>query len=99
MIDNSGPADRYRSVGAAPPQRGAPLGAAATRWPADLVIEEVSPEETLEQAAAMVGYEAFRERAGRSPPGKVGTWVMGIALYIEPQPGMGPYGVGARAHP
>ena len=56
-----------------------------------LVIEEVSPEETLEQAAAMVDYEGFRaEQAALRQEGRY--LGLGIALYIEPQPGMGPYG-------
>ena len=39
-----------------------------------LVIEEVSPEETLEQAAAMVGLRSFPSRAGCAPTRRVGTW-------------------------
>ncbi|HLY83508.1 MAG TPA: molybdopterin cofactor-binding domain-containing protein, partial [Acidimicrobiales bacterium] len=56
-----------------------------------LAIEEVSPEETLEQAAQIIDYPAFRaEQARRRQEGRY--LGLGIALYIEPQPGMGPYG-------
>jgi aerobic carbon-monoxide dehydrogenase large subunit len=57
-----------------------------------LPIDGVSPEETLEQAVAMLGYDAFRaEQARLRENGRhVGV---GIGLYIEPQPGMGVYGV------
>jgi carbon-monoxide dehydrogenase large subunit len=58
--------------------------------PAGLPVADVSPEETLEQAATMVGYAAFREyqRAELAAGQLVG---LGFGLYIEPQALMGPY--------
>jgi carbon-monoxide dehydrogenase large subunit len=57
-----------------------------------LSVDGVSPEETLEQAASMLGYDAFRAEQERLRA--AGRYVgVGIGLYIEPQPGMGPYGV------
>ena len=56
--------------------------------PVGVQIVDVSPEETLEQAAAIVGFAEFRERqraeldAGR-------LLGIGIGLYIEPQTLMG----------
>jgi carbon-monoxide dehydrogenase large subunit len=54
-------------------------------------LSDVSPEETLEQAATMVDYAAFREyQRGELGDGRlIGV---GIGLYIEPQAMMGPYG-------
>ncbi|HEY7137141.1 MAG TPA: xanthine dehydrogenase family protein molybdopterin-binding subunit [Acidimicrobiia bacterium] len=59
-----------------------------------MVYDHVSPEETLEQATALVGYDDLRraqERA-RAEGRLVGV---GIGLYIEPQTGMGALGVEA----
>jgi carbon-monoxide dehydrogenase large subunit len=56
-----------------------------------LEVDEVSPEETLEQAAAMIDYEGFRKE--QADLRREGRYLgIGISLYIEPQPGMGPYG-------
>lgn len=56
-----------------------------------LVYETVSPSETLEQAAQMIGYDDFRvqqEEARRD-----GRYLgIGLALYIEPQFGFGALG-------
>ena len=58
--------------------------------PVGVQIVDVSPEETLDQAAAIVGFAEFRERqraeldAGR-------LLGIGIGLYIEPQTLMGVY--------
>jgi carbon-monoxide dehydrogenase large subunit len=57
-----------------------------------LMLEEVSPEETLEQAIGLLDYDAFRAEQARLRAEGRYTGV-GIGLYIEPQPGMGPYGV------
>jgi carbon-monoxide dehydrogenase large subunit len=55
-----------------------------------LMVEEVSPEETLEQAAAIIDYDRFRrEQAEALDQGRY--LGIGISLYIEPQTGMGPY--------
>jgi aerobic carbon-monoxide dehydrogenase large subunit len=59
--------------------------------PTGVTLEEISPAETLEQAAAIVDYPAFRaeqERA-RAEGRLLG---LGIGLYIEPQTGMTVYG-------
>jgi aerobic carbon-monoxide dehydrogenase large subunit len=58
--------------------------------PVGLPLDHVSPAETLEQAAAVIGYDDFRmwqhEQLG------AGRLVgIGIGLYIEPQAAMGPY--------
>ncbi|HLN15553.1 MAG TPA: xanthine dehydrogenase family protein molybdopterin-binding subunit [Acidimicrobiales bacterium] len=59
--------------------------------PSGMEVAEVSPEETLEQAAEMIGYEQFRkDQAAAAADGRyIGV---GLALYVEPQPGMGPMG-------
>ena len=58
--------------------------------PIGLPLVDVSPEETLEQAAAVIDYDAFREhqRAELAAGRLVG---LGIGLYIEPQSMMGVY--------
>ena len=58
--------------------------------PLGIPLFDVSPAETLEQAASIVDYDAFPRVAtgaarGRTPPG------VGIGLYIEPQSMIGPY--------
>src|SRR5439155_9689533 len=60
--------------------------------PSGVALEHISPAETLEQAAAMIGYDEFRaeQRAAREQGRYLG---LGISLYVEPQPGMGPYGI------
>jgi carbon-monoxide dehydrogenase large subunit len=58
--------------------------------PIGLPLVDVSPEETLEQAAAVIDYDAFRahQRAELAAGRLVG---LGIGLYIEPQSMMGVY--------
>jgi carbon-monoxide dehydrogenase large subunit len=58
--------------------------------PLGLPMFDVSPAETLEQAAAMIGYDAFRghQREQLAAGRLLG---LGIGLYIEPQSMMGPY--------
>ncbi|HEX4778064.1 MAG TPA: molybdopterin cofactor-binding domain-containing protein, partial [Acidimicrobiia bacterium] len=59
-----------------------------------MVYDNVSPSETLEQAVALAGYEAFRAEQVRAR--EQGRHVgVGIGLYIEPQTGMGALGVEA----
>jgi carbon-monoxide dehydrogenase large subunit len=56
--------------------------------PMQLQFETISPAETLEQAAEMIGYDAFREEQGR-------LWAegrlvgIGLSSYVEPQFGFG----------
>jgi carbon-monoxide dehydrogenase large subunit len=69
--------------------------------PGGMVFDNVSPAETLDQAAELIGYEAFREeqRSARAQGRHLG---IGLGLYIEPQTGMGPLGVeaaGLRVEP
>jgi carbon-monoxide dehydrogenase large subunit len=59
--------------------------------PVGLSVNDVSPEETLEQAATMVDYAAFRDYQ-RTELGAGRLVGLGIGLYIEPQALMGPYG-------
>ena len=58
--------------------------------PLGIPLFDVSPEETLEQAASMVGYDEFRawQREQLDAGRLVG---IGIGLYIEPQSMIGPY--------
>jgi carbon-monoxide dehydrogenase large subunit len=58
--------------------------------PIGLPLVDVSPEETLEQAASVIDYDAFRarQRAELAEGRLVG---LGFGLYIEPQSMMGPY--------
>ena len=53
-----------------------------------MVYEGVSPQECLEQAAELIGYEQFRkdQEQARADGRLVG---IGLSLYIEPQPGAG----------
>jgi carbon-monoxide dehydrogenase large subunit len=53
--------------------------------PGGMLIENVSPEETLEQAVDAIGYEQFRaEQAKAAAEGRY--LGIGLALYVEPQP-------------
>jgi carbon-monoxide dehydrogenase large subunit len=56
--------------------------------PTTLVYETVSPAETLDQAAELIGYERFREEqeAARAEGRLLG---LGLSLYVEPQFGFG----------
>jgi carbon-monoxide dehydrogenase large subunit len=62
--------------------------------PTSMVYEGVSPAETLEQAAELIGYEQFRkdQEAARAEGRLLG---LGLSLYIEPQPGGGDLGADA----
>jgi carbon-monoxide dehydrogenase large subunit len=54
-------------------------------------IDNVSPEETLEQCVTEVGYDDFRaEQARAKADGRL--LGIGFALYVEPQTRFGPYG-------
>jgi aerobic carbon-monoxide dehydrogenase large subunit len=56
--------------------------------PMSMVYEGVSPQECLEQAAELIGYEQFRkdQEAARAEGRLIG---IGLSLYIEPQPSSG----------
>ncbi len=56
--------------------------------PMSMVYEGVSPQECLEQAAELIGYEQFRkdQEQARAEGRLVG---IGLSLYIEPQPAGG----------
>jgi carbon-monoxide dehydrogenase large subunit len=59
--------------------------------PLGIEVFDVSPAETLEQAAAIIDYEGFRARQrGELDRGRL--LGIGIGLYIEPQVMMGVYG-------
>jgi carbon-monoxide dehydrogenase large subunit len=62
--------------------------------PTTLVYETVSPAETLEQAAELIGYEQFRrdQEAARAEGRLLG---IGLSLYVEPQMGFGILGTEA----
>jgi len=54
-------------------------------------INNVSPEETLEQCVGAIGYDDFRtEQAKAKAEGRL--LGIGFALYVEPQTNFGPYG-------
>jgi aerobic carbon-monoxide dehydrogenase large subunit len=62
--------------------------------PTTLVYETVSPAETLEQAADMIGYEQFRRDQARARA--AGRLLgVGLSLYVEPQFGFGILGTEA----
>ena len=69
--------------------------------PGGMVIENVTPEETLEQAATEIGYDAFRAEQARATA--EGRYVgIGFAGYVEPQPGVAAYAnepAHVRMHP
>ena len=62
--------------------------------PMTLVYDGVSPQECLEQAAELIGYEQFRkdQEAARAEGRLLG---LGLSLYIEPQPSGGQGGSAA----
>jgi carbon-monoxide dehydrogenase large subunit len=62
--------------------------------PTTLVYDAISPAETLEQAAELIGYEAFRaeQAAARAEGRLIG---IGLSLYVEPQFGFGALGTEA----
>src|SRR6202020_3073295 len=62
--------------------------------PMTLVYDGVSPQECLEQAAELIGYEQFRkdQEAARAEGRLLG---LGLSLYIEPQPSGGNGGTAA----
>jgi carbon-monoxide dehydrogenase large subunit len=58
--------------------------------PGGMVLENVSPSETLEQAASAIDYAGFRQQqAAALAEGRL--LGIGLSLYIEPQTGMGPF--------
>src|SRR5439155_22117571 len=65
------------------------------------VIENVTPEETLDQAAREIGYDAFRAEQARATA--EGRYLgVGFAVYVEPQPGVAAYAkesAHVRMHP
>ena len=69
--------------------------------PGGMTIENVTPEETLEQAAAEIGHDAFRAEQARATA--EGRFLgIGFAVYVEPQPGVAVYANEAahvRMHP
>ncbi len=69
--------------------------------PGGMVIENVTPEETLEQAAAEIDYDGFRAAQARATT--EGRYLgIGFAVYVEPQPGVAAYANEAahvRMHP
>jgi aerobic carbon-monoxide dehydrogenase large subunit len=69
--------------------------------PMSMVYDGVSPEECLDQAAELIGYDQFRkeQEAARAEGRLLG---IGLSLYIEPQRGIGPggsYGATIRIEP
>jgi carbon-monoxide dehydrogenase large subunit len=62
--------------------------------PTTMVYETVSPAETLEQAAVLIGYEQFRrdQEKARAEGRLLGV---GMSLYVEPQFGFGSLGTEA----
>ena len=69
--------------------------------PMSMVYDGVSPEECLDQAAELIGYDQFRkeQEQARADGRLLG---IGLSLYIEPQRGIGPggsYGATIRIEP
>jgi len=55
-----------------------------------MVLENVSPAETLEQAAGAIDYDGFRKQQAQAfAEGRL--LGIGLSLYVEPQTGMGPF--------
>jgi carbon-monoxide dehydrogenase large subunit len=69
--------------------------------PGGMVIENVTPGETLDQAAAEIGYDEFRAQQARATA--EGRYLgIGFAVYVEPQPGVAAYAnepAHVRMHP
>ena len=81
----------HRPARAAAPQRH-PARRAAVPHTHRPGARPVSPAETLEQAAGIIGYDEFR-RASTGRRSQAGRLLgIGIGLYIEPQAAMGAYG-------
>jgi carbon-monoxide dehydrogenase large subunit len=62
--------------------------------PMTLVYDGVSPQECLEQAAKLIGYDQFRKEQKRARA-KGRLLGLGLSLYIEPQPSGGQGGSAA----
>src|SRR5258708_29245058 len=56
--------------------------------PTGLPLDRGSPSETLEQAAEIIGYEAFRAEQQRAFAEEGRLLGIGLGLYVEPSPGM-----------
>jgi carbon-monoxide dehydrogenase large subunit len=56
--------------------------------PTGLPLDMVSPSETLEQAAQIIGYDAFRSEQRRAFEEEARLLGIGIGLYVEPSTGM-----------
>ncbi len=56
--------------------------------PTGLPLDMVSPSETLEQAAEIIGYEAFRAEQQRAFAEEGRLLGIGLGLYVEPSTGM-----------
>ncbi len=52
--------------------------------PTGMPLEHVSPAETLEQAAAIIDYDAFRAEQRRAFEEEGRLLGIGIGLYVEP---------------
>jgi len=69
--------------------------------PGGMVIENVTPGETLDQAAEKIGYNEFRVAQARATA--EGRYLgIGFAVYVEPQPGVAAYAnepAHVRMHP
>ena len=64
---------RHRPARAAPPQRAASATSSRTPCRSGIPMFDVSPAETLEQAASMIGYDAFRVVAAASSSRRDGS--------------------------
>jgi carbon-monoxide dehydrogenase large subunit len=56
--------------------------------PTGLPLDMVSPSETLEQAAEIIGYDAFRSEQRRAFTEEGRLLGIGLGLYVEPSTGM-----------
>ena len=56
--------------------------------PTGLPLDMVSPSETLEQAAELIGYDAFRAEQRRAFAQEGRLLGIGLGLYVEPSTGM-----------
>jgi carbon-monoxide dehydrogenase large subunit len=56
--------------------------------PTGMPLEMVSPSETLEQAAEIIGYDAFRDEQQRAFDHEGRLLGIGLGLYVEPSTGM-----------
>ena len=88
MIDAAARAIGIDPLELAAPQRRPDRASCPYTLPTGLPLDIVSPAETLEQAAEIIGYDAFRAEQQRAFADEGRLLGIGLGLYVEPSTGM-----------